>query len=295
LRIGPPIGVLFVNAGRLALALLIALLVCAPADAKVRGRVAAIQAALYATGDYGGPVDGIKGPRTRAAIRRFQRRHGLVADGIAGPATKRALGRRGRPAWGKRTLTIGDRGLDVARLQFELARHGFPNGGTDGGFGPRVQAALIRFQRWAGLTADGAAGPATRRALRRGPPRSPLRFYRPLAGPIGDPFGPRGATWHPGVDYPAGSGVPVGAAGRGCVTFAGYDSGGYGNLVIIRHRLGVTTLYAHLSSIAVRRGQCVVGHNRIGRVGSTGFSTGPHLHFEIRVRGAAVNPAPAFL
>ena len=79
------------------------------------------------------------------------------------------------------------------------------------------------------------------------------------------------------------------------MSFAGYDAGGYGNMVILRHRLGVSTLYAHLASIAVRDGQCVVGHDRIGRVGSTGYSTGPHLHFEIRVRGAAVNPVPAFL
>jgi murein DD-endopeptidase MepM/ murein hydrolase activator NlpD len=280
---------------RLALTALIALVACAPAQARVLGRVAAVQAALHATGDYGGDVDGIRGPRTAAAVRRFQRRHGLNADGVPGPATKRALGRRGRPAWGKRTMTLGDRGLDVARLQFELARHGFPNGGVDGGFGPHVLAALEHFQLWAGLPADGAAGPATRRALRRRPPHSVLKFYRPIGGAIGDGFGPRGATWHPGVDFPAAAGARVGAAGRGCVSFAGYDPGGYGNLVIIRHRLGVSTMYAHLSRIGVRKGQCVVGHDRIGRVGSTGFSTGPHLHFEIRVRGAAVNPARAFL
>jgi murein DD-endopeptidase MepM/ murein hydrolase activator NlpD len=280
---------------RLALTALIALFVCAPADARVLSRVAAVQAALHATGDYSGDIDGIRGPHTVAAIRRFQRRHGLAADGIPGPATKRALGHRGRPAWGKRTLTLGDRGLDVARLQFELARHGFPNGGVDGGFGSHVLNALKRFQAWAGLTADGAAGPATRRALGRRLPRTSLRFYRPIGGSVGDPFGPRGITWHPGLDFPAGAGAPVGAAGRGCVSFAGYDSGGYGNLVIIRHRLGVSTLYAHLSQIDVRKGQCVVGHNRIGRVGSTGFSTGPHLHFEIRVRGAAINPMRAFL
>jgi murein DD-endopeptidase MepM/ murein hydrolase activator NlpD len=145
------------------------------------------------------------------------------------------------------------------------------------------------------LRADGAAGPGTRRALRKRPPRSPLKFYRPMPGAIGDPYGPRGATWHPGVDFPAASGARVEAAGRGCVSFVGYDPGGYGNLVIITHRLGVVTMYAHLSKIGVSKGQCVVGHRKIGRVGSTGLSTGPHLHFEIRVRGAAVNPAPAFL
>lgn len=282
---------------RHTLAILICLCAAWPATAfgRVSGQTAALQAALTATGDYSGDVDGISGPGTHAAVRRFQRRHGLAPDGIAGRATRRALGRRGRPQWGSRVMTLGDRGWDVARLQFELARHGFPNGGADGGFGPRVLAALERFQRWAHLPADGAAGRATRRALRRRPPRSPLRFYRPMDVRVADPFGPRGPTWHPGMDFPAPPGTAVEAAGRGCVRFAGYDPGGYGKLVVIRHRLGVTTFYAHLSSIAVHRGQCVVGHDVIGGVGSTGFSTGPHLHFEIRVRGAAVDPRRAFL
>jgi len=95
---------------------------------------------------------------------------------------------------------------------------------------------------------------------------------------------------HTGIDYPAASGTPVGAAGRGCVSSAGYDAGGYGNLVVIQHRAGMTSWYAHLSRISVRPGECVVAGTRIGRVGSTGHSTGPHLHFELRVGGAAVNP-----
>jgi peptidoglycan hydrolase-like protein with peptidoglycan-binding domain len=283
-------------ATRMATAIaVVALAVPAVAQARVSGTVAALQVALRASGDYSGSVDGVRGPGTRAGVRRFQAHHHLTVDGVVGAHTRRAMGRRGRPGWGHRTMTLGNRGWDVAHLQFELARHGFPNGGVDGGFGPHVQAALERFQTWAHLTADGAAGPATRRALAHRPPQSPLKFYRPLGVAAGDGFGPRGATWHPGIDFPAASGTPVGAAGRGCVSFAGYDSGGYGNLVIIQHRLGVTTMYGHLSSIAVHTGECVVGHNRIGRVGSTGFSTGPHLHFEIRVRGAAVNPARAFL
>ena len=80
------------------------------------------------------------------------------------------------------------------------------------------------------------------------------------------------------------------AAGRGCVSSAGWDAGGYGNLVVIEHRAGMTSWYAHLDTIAVRPGACVVAGTPVGTVGSTGHSTGPHLHFELRLRGAAVDP-----
>jgi len=221
----------------------------------------------------------------------FQRRHGLVVDGVAGPRTRRALGRRGRPRLGSRPVAGRARGWDVAALQFLLARHGFPSGPVDGGFGPRTAAALSRFQAWSGLGADGVAGPATLAALRRPPPRSVLRFAPPIAAARGDRFGPRGNVFHTGVDFPAPMGASVSAAGYGCVESAGWDAGGYGRLVVVRHRLGMTSWYAHLSGIAVRRGQCVVAGDRIGRVGTSGRSTGPHLHFELRLRGAAVDPS----
>jgi peptidoglycan hydrolase-like protein with peptidoglycan-binding domain len=267
-----------------------ALLLAAPVAHAQRAGVAALQVALRSTGDYAGTVDGLRGPMTAAAIRRFQARRGLAADGIAGPQTRRALGRRGRPRIGSRVLRHGRRGWDVAGLQFLLGRHGFPPGVMDGGLGPRTDAALRRFQAWAGLGADGLAGPATLARLRSAPLRSPLIFAPPLPIAPTDRFGPRGDRFHTGIDYPAGAGTPVAAAGRGCVTFAGYDSGGYGNLVIVSHRLGMTSYYAHLSRIAVGRGTCVVAGSRVGRVGSTGNSTGPHLHFELRLRGAAVPP-----
>ena len=86
-------------------------------------------------------------------------------------------------------------------------------------------------------------------------------------------------------------GDPVRAGASGCVTFAGRNSGGYGKLVVLQHGLGMTSWYAHLSRIGVRRGACVAAGALIGRVGSTGESTGPHLHFELRLRGAAVDPS----
>jgi len=262
----------------------------AQAAGQGRPAVAALQVALRARGLYAATVDGVRGPLTREGVRRFQARRGLVVDGIAGPRTRGALGWRGRPGLGSRVLRAGMRGWDVAALQYLLATRGFASGAFDGRLGPRSDTAVRRFQAWAGLGADGLAGPATLAALRRPPARSPLRFLAPLGGTPADRFGPRGDRMHTGVDYPAPSGTVVAAAGRGCVQSAGYDGGGYGNLVVIEHRAGMTSWYAHLVSIAVSPGECVVAGNRIGRVGSTGNSTGPHLHFELRLRGAAIDP-----
>lgn len=104
--------------------------------------------------------------------------------------------------------------------------------------------------------------------------------------------------WHPilhryrahlGVDFGAPRGTPVRAAGNGRVIFAG-RKGGYGNVVIIAHADGYRTLYAHLSKILVRRGKRVRQGTWIGRVGSTGLSTGPHLHFGLYKGNRAINP-----
>jgi murein DD-endopeptidase MepM/ murein hydrolase activator NlpD len=265
----------------------------APAAASAASaNVAALQVALRARGFYAGTVDGVAGPATTAAVQRLQRRRGLPADGVAGPRTRRALGRRGRPRLGSRPLSLNARGWDVAGLQFLLATRGFPSGTFDGGLGARTDAALRRFQTWAGLSADGVAGAGTLAALRRPPARSPLRFLRPVPDPVGDRFGPRGNTFHPGLDLVSPRGRAVHAGAAGCVEVAHRDTGGYGKLVVLRHSLGMTSWYAHLSKISVRRGQCVAAGALLGKVGSTGRSTGPHLHFELRLRGAAVDPAP---
>ena len=252
--------------------------------------VAALQVALRARRLYAGTVDGVTGPMTRDAVRRLQARRGLAVDGIAGPQTRRALGWRGRHLLGSRVIAPGARGWDVAALQFLLAWQGFPSGAFDGELGPRGTAALRRFQAWAGLGVDGLAGPGTLAAVRRPPRRSPLRFLAPVGGFPTDGFGPRGGAFHTGLDYPQPHGAGVAAAGRGCVTSAGWDPGGYGNLVVIQHRMGMTSWYAHLSRIRVRVGTCLVAGRIIGRVGSTGNSTGPHLHFELRTRGAPLDP-----
>ena len=276
-------------------ALALVALVAAPSPALAAGDadVAALQVALRGVGLYGGTIDGVRGPGTSSAVGRFQRAHGLVPDGVAGLATRRALGRRGGPAFGTRAIGPGTSGWDVAALQFRLAWRGFPSATFDGGYGSHTVAAVRRFQAWAGLAPDGVAGAATLAALRAPIRRSPIWLVAPIRAPIGDRFGPRGNTFHPGVDFPAPSGAPVRAAGRGRVVFAGWDSTGYGKLAVIEHPQGVRSMYAHLSRIGVRPGQSVVAGSYVGAVGSTGFSTGPHLHFELRLGTAAIDPLTA--
>ncbi len=285
------------RAALLAPAALLALLLLAlPPGAHAATRLAgtaALQVALRAEGTYGGDVDGLRGPGTTLALRAFQRAAGLPADGVVGARTRSALGRRGRPGWGVRVLGEGAQGWDVAALQFRLAIRGFPSGPIDGGFGARTSAAVRRFQAYAGLPADGVVGPGTRRAFSRTWPRSPLPVGRPVDAPVGDRFGPRGDRLHAGVDFTAPSGTGVVAARSGTVVRAGWDASGFGNTVVLAHGSGVQTLYAHLSSIAVAPGQSVGGGALVGRVGSTGRSTGPHLHFEVIHRGANVDPLTA--
>lgn len=111
----------------------------------------------------------------------------------------------------------------------------------------------------------------------------------PLRGPVTSGFGPRWGRLHAGLDIGAGSGTPIRAAKAGEVIFAGSYSG-YGNTVIINHGGGFTTLYAHQSRLGARDGASVSQGEVIGFVGSTGHSTGPHLHFETRVNGSPQNP-----
>jgi murein DD-endopeptidase MepM/ murein hydrolase activator NlpD len=111
----------------------------------------------------------------------------------------------------------------------------------------------------------------------------------PARGPITSGFGMRWGRMHKGIDIGAPTGTPILAAKAGVVSYAGVMSG-YGRVVIIDHGGGLSTLYAHQSAIAVSRGQHVAQGQRVGSVGCTGHCTGPHLHFEVRINGAARNP-----
>ncbi|SEH70813.1 Murein DD-endopeptidase MepM and murein hydrolase activator NlpD, contain LysM domain [Paracoccus alkenifer] len=117
----------------------------------------------------------------------------------------------------------------------------------------------------------------------------------PLAMPVksafrfSSGFGARWGRQHQGVDLAAPTGTSVFATGDGVVTFAGWQRG-YGNLIKIQHELGTETRYGHLSKIRVKAGQKVSRNTLIGDIGNTGRSTGPHLHYEVRVDGKAVDP-----
>jgi cell wall-associated NlpC family hydrolase len=228
----------------------------APAAVHATGKasVAALQVALRANGLSRVSVDGVLGPRTRSAVRRFQRREGLEVDGVVGPNTRRALGRFGRPALGSRLLRRGRVGWDVAVLQFALARRGFPAGPVDGMFGSGTGEALRAFQRFRGLRADGIAGPATVVALRRRPRVSP-----------GAPLGRRAvaiAQRYLGVPYVWGGEDPA----------IGFDCSGL--VLYVYARLGITL--THFTGAQLHEGT---------RVARSDLRAGDLVFYDLRRRG----------
>ena len=114
----------------------------------------------------------------------------------------------------------------------------------------------------------------------------------PARGDVSSPFGLRwgGSDFHPGMDIANDYGTPIVATADGTVTTAGWNSGGYGNMVDIDHGNGITTRYGHAQQVVVSAGQYVHKGQIIAYMGSTGFSTGPHVHYEIHVNGQLVNP-----
>jgi murein DD-endopeptidase MepM/ murein hydrolase activator NlpD len=151
-------------------------------------------------------------------------------------------------------------------------------------------------QAEAALADESAKVAALAQSAGGGPALGDGTFIWPVSGPITSPFGYRtdpvtGArAFHSGIDIGASCGTPIKAAGTGVIISAGFNSGGYGNMTLINHGNGLSTLYGHQSSIIVSAGQSVTQGQVIGYVGSTGKSTGCHLHFEVRVNGNPVDP-----
>ncbi len=140
--------------------------------------------------------------------------------------------------------------------------------------------------------------PVTAVATPAGPLTRPMTFEEPVRGfAINSRFGMRrlggepGVRMHKGVDIAAPTGTSVYSSAEGEIIRIGRQPSGYGNFIEMRHPNGMTTMYAHLSRIDVASGDRVSAGERIGLVGSTGYSTGPHLHFEVRRGGDQVNPA----
>jgi murein DD-endopeptidase MepM/ murein hydrolase activator NlpD len=127
---------------------------------------------------------------------------------------------------------------------------------------------------------------------------TPILTEKPVPGQLSSPFGyrrdpiRRRRKHHKGVDFVAKRNTPIHAAGPGVVAYAG-RRGGYGRMVIIDHGLGLETRYAHLQRINVKKGEFVPRGATVGKVGSSGRATGPHLHFEVRQDGIAIPPAKA--
>ncbi len=264
-----------------------------PAFAVGNSDLAALQVGLRAQGLYSGPIDGLPGQFTASAIRALEQRSGLPVTGAPSAQLRAALGDYGKSRLGSRTLQAGMTGWDAAQFQFLLAWQGFPSGPFTSQCTDRTAAAVRRFQNSLGMDVDGVAGPATQAAVRRPAPRSPIDIAPPLTNPLTGFFGPREDRFHTGVDYAATAGTPVRAAAAGRVTYAGWHPAGWGFLVSIAHGHGVRSMSAHLSRIDVKVGQTVRVGQVIGAVGSSGNSTGPHLHFELRRRGAALDPLTA--
>ena len=147
-------------------------------------------------------------------------------------------------------------------------------------FRAEIDAIAAEQRRLAAVLDDSGTGPL---------PASSTRLIWPVRGRVTSEYGPRWGRMHEGTDIAAPTGTPIVAAQAGRVTFAG-QQGGYGNIVIVDHGGGFTTVYPHQSRLAATKGQAIAQGEIIGYIGCSGTCTGPHVHFETRVNGTAKNP-----
>lgn len=147
---------------------------------------------------------------------------------------------------------------------------------------PKVVVASSGYSTYSGQRIISSATPSSE--------VSGIGLIKPVSGTITSRFGARASGTHKGLDIATSTGTTIAAAAGGTVTFSGWDSYGLGYCVKISHGNGVETVYGHCSKLYVTAGQTVTQGEAIAAVGSTGNSTGPHLHLEIRLNGVAQNP-----
>ncbi|NLT04897.1 MAG: peptidoglycan DD-metalloendopeptidase family protein [Solirubrobacterales bacterium] len=262
--------------------------------------VAEIQRAL------GVDDDGVFGPVTDAAVRDYQARAGLLVDGIVGPVTWTSLFGLEQAA-----AAAGARDGNVAVIVRELGdgaapATATPNAGTPAEPVPADERPAAERPAVGGgpraTVPDAVPAPVPQPVSSPAPVSKPapkrdagacgsLRLASPVDGTVTSNYGPRWGRMHEGMDIAAPTGAPIRAAECGVVSFAGAQSG-YGNMVCVKHSSRFETCYAHMTRSAVSSGQRVERGQVIGYVGCTGTCTGPHLHFETRVDGAARDPRP---
>ena len=154
----------------------------------------------------------------------------------------------------------------------------------------KPKVVVAKKKTYTSYAASGSVNTAT--TTDWGAPDIGISLIRPVSGILSSRFGERSSlrrSYHTGLDIATSSGTPIAAAASGTVTFSGWQ-GSYGNLLVISHGNGVQTYYGHCSALYVSAGAQVSQGETIAAVGSTGNSTGPHLHLEVRVDGVAYNP-----
>lgn len=273
---------------------------------------------------YPTPRYGTFTSRTKSDILHYERVTGLRVNGEVDPSEARTIVRRARERreamagaprpstrsydYGERPLYRGLRGKDVLTLQRLVTRLGYPTP-RYGRFTGRTKSDMIRYERITGLEVNGVVSLSEQRTIaRRAGSRGSARDHAfPVRGPhsyggSGSRFGaPRNGHPHGGQDVAAASGTPLVAVTNGRVTQVRYQAGGAGYYVVMQGDDRYDYVYMHLRESAsswVSPGQRVRVGQQLGRVGSTGSSTGPHLHFEMWTPhwfdgGNRIDPLPA--
>ncbi len=217
---------------------------------------------------------------TRNATRKTRNQVEQTRDEVAA-RTEEQRAVRDRLAWSQRELATARRDKNEALSATRATREEFLHEVE----GLLAQSAELAAKIQAAQSAAASSSPAP--TMTSAPSAS--GFVWPVHGVLTSSFGWRWGRMHEGIDIAVGSGTPVVSSAAGTVIVAGW-MGGYGNLVVVDHGNGIATAYGHNTSVAVGVGQSVGQGQVIAYSGNTGNSTGPHVHFEVRVNGAAVDP-----